>query len=355
MRNYFRSNLQELSAPAVNVPVKKYMMCLNESWMDPYQEIRQTFLKKMETVHLNRYFSQITPQLRTALAEYIGFGITEEQFVWGNGADDILYHIFLAVRENAQSYAVSIAPSYFDYKTFCRAVDLNIRFLNLREDYSFDTEEYLQLAAHPDCRLAIVCNPNNPTGNLFPDEQILTILDEIRDKPVLIDETYFEFSGKTFLDKLADNPQLVIVRSFSKAFAGAGLRFGYAVSNTDNISQLKKVMTTFHSSILIQTFALSILNNREAFCRVVSDTICRRNELYKGLSEIQGLTVVPTETNFLILSMGERSGELFEYLKDNEVAVRDIGAHPLLKNFLRATISNDEDNNLLYKLISQFA
>lgn len=145
--------------------------------------------------------------------------------LYGNGADDILYHIFLAVRESEQSFALSLAPSYFDYKTFALAVGLKVRFLDLEPDFSFDTYEYIRRASDPNCRLAILCNPNNPTGNLFSKEQLRQIITALPDKLVLIDETYYEFSGCTFAEELAQYPNLILVRSFSKAFSSAGLRF----------------------------------------------------------------------------------------------------------------------------------
>lgn len=354
MAELFRSDLKNLKKPATNVPVRKHMMCLNESWLDPFPVIREKLLRRLKQVHLNRYFSDVTAELHYALADYAGYGVSTQQIVWGNGADDILYHIFLAVREDNESFALSPAPSYFDYKTFCRAVGLNIRFQDLNQDFSLNFKTFIDQAQDTNCKLVIVCNPNNPTGNLISEEDILTILNEVTDKPVLVDETYYEFSGQTLLPYLDIYPHLILVRSFSKAFSSAGLRFGYAISNEDNINQVKKVMTTFHSSILIQSFALTILENKTEFLNQVEDIKKERDAVYLSLQKINGITVHPTSTNFLIFSAQEKSGELFTYLKANEVAVRDIGAHPLLKNFLRVTISNAEDNSLFLEVVRRF-
>jgi len=354
MKNLFRTDLIDKEPSLVSVPVRKKMMCLNESCLDPYQAIKEKFLARMENVHLNRYLSPLTQELGAKLAAYIGCGIREENVVWGNGADDILYHVFLSVRENSDAFAVCLAPSYFDYKTFCEAVGLKVKFLELNEDFSFDTDSYLELASHPDCMLAILCNPNNPTGNLFPDAQLRLIVDSLPDKLVLIDETYYEFSDRTFAGELSKHPNLILTRSFSKAFSGAGLRFGYAISSPENIYSLKKVFTTFHTSILNQAFALTILENVPLFCGQVLDVIKLRDEMYQRLSSLEGLTVYPSATNFLTFTIGEKTQQLFEYLKDNDIAVRDVGAHRRLKNCLRATLSCPEDNEALYRVIRQF-
>jgi len=355
MNPFFRTDLAHKKPPIITVPVCKRMMCLNESCLDPYQAIKEQVLQRMEITHLNRYLSPVTEELHQKLADYIGHGIKPENVIWGNGADDILYHIFLAVRENAASHAVSLAPTYFDYKTFCGAVGLGIRSLDLNPDFSFDTDRFLEMASHPDCRLAILCYPNNPTGNLFPPEQIRHIIRNLPDKLVLVDETYYEFSGCTFVPELKDHPNLILTRSFSKAFSSAGLRFGYAISSAENIYELSKVFTTFHTSIFNRVFAATILENVPLFCAHVRRIIAMRDEMFALLSAIPSLTVFPSHTNFLTFTLGERTPQLFDYLKDNDIAVRDVGAHPLLRHCLRATLSSEEDNQALYQSISRFS
>ena len=343
MNTLFRTDLSKISASTVNVPVRKRMMCLNESCMDPYSIILTSFHERMKDVRLNRYFSPVTDELHTKLTSYVGHQLSADHLLYGNGADDILYHIFLAVRESEQSFALSLAPSYFDYKTFALAVGLKVRFLDLEPDFSFDTYEYIRRASDPNCRLAILCNPNNPTGNLFSKEQLRQIITALPDKLVLIDETYYEFSGCTFAEELAQYPNLILVRSFSKAFSSAGLRFGYAVSAPSNIAELKKVFTTFHQSILSSAFALTILENKQLFLDQVKGILKLKEDLYQKMRDIREIEVYSSATNFLTFTIGEQSLELFEYLKEQDIALRDVGAHPRLKNCLRVTISCIED------------
>lgn len=353
MNPLFRSDLAEAGPSVINVPVRPRMMCLNESCLDPYQAIKEQFLASMEKVRLNRYLSPLTAELHQCLAAYAR--VEETGVVWGNGADDILYHIFLAVRENAAAYAVCLAPSYFDYGTFCRMVGLNIRYLDLEPDFSFDSEAYLRLASHPDCRLAILCNPNNPTGNLYDAEQLLRIVDALPDKLVLVDETYFEFSGATLVGELDRRPNLMLTRSFSKAFSGAGLRFGYALSAPDNIYSLRKVLTTFHTSILNQAFAYSILEHVALFQAQVAEITAARDTMYRQLSDLPGVTVHPSWTNFLTFSVGEGTPRLFEHLQEQGIAVRDVGAHRLLRGHLRVTVSCAEDNSAFLDVMSRWS
>jgi len=350
---YFRSDLEKRKLPTINVPHSDLMMCLNESELDSFQAIKAKLLERLESVHLNRYFSEVTDELAVKLAEYIGFGVTPDCISWGNGADEMLYYLFAAVRGDWDSYAASLAPSYFDYKTYCNAVGMQAQFMPLNPDFSFDADEYIKRVNQPQCRLAILCNPNNPTGNLLDTTQIERVISETN-KPVLIDETYFEFSGVTWADRLQKYPNLVLIRSFSKAFSSAGLRFGYMISSKENMHEIKKVMTHFHTGILSQAFALTILENKNLFLNHNKAIIRNRDMLFNQLEAIQGLTALNTHTNFLLFSAGERSLELYEALQNDGIAVRDIGKHPLTKNYLRVTVASEKSNGVFLESVKKF-
>ena len=340
-------------ATKVEVPHKKIMMSLNESSLNPLAFIKEAFLDNISSVSLNRYFNDISQKLEEKLLEYIGHNIGPDQLLMGNGADQMLYYLFLAFRDSEDDYALSLAPSYFDYRSYCSAVGLGFKTMELDREFDFSPEEYLKRAEDPHCRLIIICYPNNPTGNLFKEEKILHILKNTR-KPVLIDETYFEFSGKTFVDRLADHKNLIIVRSFSKSFSVAGLRFGYMLSSTGNINEIRKVFPAFNLSLLIQTFAYTLLEKREQFLEHNKNVIKLRQILYNNLSSIKGVTVHPSETNFLIFTVGEKTPELFEYLGKQEISVRSMHKLPLLANYLRVSIGSETDNQYFVDAVKEF-
>ena len=349
----FRKDLEAKKAVEINVPHKKVMMCLNESTLNPLDAVKDQLLENLKSVPLNRYFNDITPKLKNKLAEYVGYGIKPSQILFGNGADEMLYYIFNSVRESVRSYAVSLAPSYFDYKSYCDAVGLGFEPIELNKDFNFSAEEYLEKLNHPNCKLGILCNPNNPTGNLIPDKKIVHIL-ENTDKLVLLDETYFEFSGITFADVLHKYPNLIIVRSFSKAFSVAGLRFGYLITSEENARELGKVMTAFHSSLMIQTFAYTILENKQIFLDHTENVKDIRNKLYIWMLSQDYITVYPSHTNFLIFTIGDSTPELFDYLSANDVALRPVWGRPLLKNHIRISIGTQTEVELFMGLFLKF-
>ena len=350
---FFRDDLLEKEKVNVKVPHKKNMLCLNENPLNPLKFIENDFFTILKNeVDLNRYFSTITKELEDKLCAYVGFGLDKKNFIYGNGADEMLYYLFTAVKDN-NAFALSLSPSYFDYKSYSGAVGLNIVFQSLNNEFDFDEDKFLSKLNNVNCKLGILCNPNNPTGNLLDYEKIEYIIRNT-DKLILVDETYYEFSNLTFADKIKDYDNLVIIRSFSKSFAAAGVRFGYLLSNNNNIREIEKVKTVFNMSLLIQAFIVSILNNLGRFKDNIEKIINIRQELFESLNSRDGIIAKPSYTNFLIFSIGENTKLLFDYLAENDFALRDIGNHPVLENFIRVSIGTKKQNCELIKLIDNF-
>ena len=351
--NNFRNDLQEKPEIKLAVPVRKYMMCLNESSLNPLDILNEQIAETMQKVKLNKYVSEVTPILLAKLAEYVGYGVKDTQILFGNGVDDMLYFLFTAAREAKEDYCLSLAPSYFDYKIYSGSVGLEMVFLPFHQNFDFSEEEYLEKLNHPNCKLGIICNPNNPTGHLIPAEKIIYILKNTQ-KPILVDETYFEFSGITFMDKLADFPNMIISRSFSKSFSAAGLRFGYLISSPENIKYLNKVIPVFNTSILTQAIALTILENPTVFAANNAAVINEKENMYKKMKSFQEVIVHPSHTNFLTFSLGDKSTEFFNFLLQRDISIRPVGGHSLLANHLRVTVCDAISNSKFLEALQDF-
>lgn len=349
----FRSDLAQIDDPSdIGVERKKVMMCLNEGVLDPYQMIDEAFHQGMQGVQLNRYFDDVHGALRDELIKYVGHGVGKNNLVWGNGCDDMIHNVFLACRKTKDSFALSLAPSYFDYLTFSRSVGLGMEFLDFEDDLSFSVDKFLDILNSPNCTLGILCNPNNPTGQLLEDEKIIKVLEGTK-KPVLLDETYFEFSGKTLAHRIGDFENLLIVRSFSKAFSMAGVRFGYLISQPQNVLNVRKVQTTFNISSLTKSFVYSILLNKESFLHHTQLAKERTQALRTELMAL-GASAMPSYTNFVTFSFGEHSDDLYEYLGRHDIAIRNVNFHRLLENHLRVSCGTLEENELFLSRVKEF-
>jgi len=350
VRSRFRADLTKIRETVVDVPHKNFMMCLNESTLNPFEILSKEIIQKLRNVPFNRYFNSITQELLNLLSHYVG--LDKEYIMMGNGADEMLYYTFVSVRENKKDFALSLSPSYFDYKSYSGAVGLKIQYIDLNQDFDFSTHKYLEKSKDPDCKLAIICNPNNPTGNLFPKTKIIEIIENCQ-QLVLVDETYFEFSGETLLNEIDNYRNLIVVRSFSKAFSAAGLRFGYLLSHPDNIKELKKVKTVFNLNLITQAIGTVILENQGLFQNYILKVIKQREKLFSSLSNMPGLTPFNTKTNFLIFK-SRFSKQLYTHLQNCEIAIRAIWTHPVLRDFLRVTVSKPSENKFFYEKTRDF-
>ncbi len=346
----FRKDLQDKEAVKIDVPHREVMMCLNENPLNPYPELEEEFHNILEKVPFNRYLNDVTNKLYAKLSQYTGVG--ENCLTFGNGADEMLYYLFTSINDQ-NSYVLSLAPSYFDYTSYSSAVGMSIRYLHLNQEFNFGADEFLHLMQHKDCKLGIICNPNNPTGNLFAKQKIVNIL-ENTDKLILVDETYFEFSRKSVVDYIHKYSNLIILRTFSKSFAAAGLRFGYLISNAKNIKEIRKVMTAFNLSLVIQAFALVILRNKKIFLHNIDKIIQERENLFFELEKIKSIKPIQSRTNFITFTAGKRTRELFEYLQNRGIALRAVWQHPVLENHIRVTISNKKDNKFFLQEVKDF-
>lgn len=346
----FRKDLQHKEAVKIAVPHQDVMMCLNENPLNPYPELKKEFHSILAGVSFNRYFNEVTQELKSELSNYTG--VNKNCILMGNGADEMLYYLFTAVND-PDSYILTLAPSYFDYTSYSSAVGLSARYLHLTQNFDFTEDEFLYLLKDDNCKLGIICNPNNPTGNLFSGQKIINIL-ENTDKLILIDEAYFEFSGVTFVDLIQKYPHLIILRTFSKSFATAGLRFGYLLSNQENIKEINKVITAFNLSLVIQAFALIILRNKEIFLEQINKIVKERVFIFSELKKIKEIEPIRSYTNFITFKAGEVSEALFEYLKEQGIALRAVWQHPVLKDHLRVTLSSEKDNRSFLHKVQEF-
>ncbi len=338
----FRPDLDLQVPSSIQVPRTEVMMSLNEGPRDPLTALWSDISERLLGVGMNRYRRPVTGALLDELGRYVG--VRADNLLMGNGADEVLYYIFTSMRRGPDDFVVSIAPTYPDYKRYARAVGLGMKEVTLSGDFLFDPSAVAAVAEHPRCRAVIVCNPNNPTGNLFPLEAVEELI-RTTACLLIIDEAYFEFSGVTFLDRATTNRRVVLVRSFSKGFSAAGLRFGYLVGCRETVAEIHKVRTFFNLGLVTQAIALELLLHREEIGRWNRSIMQERKRLCTEMLRIPGITPYPSETNFVLFRVVGDHRAVQSFLASRGISVRDVSLHPLLANCLRVTIGTAEENS----------
>ncbi|MFH0862636.1 MAG: histidinol-phosphate transaminase [Candidatus Altiarchaeota archaeon] len=279
------------------------------------------------------------------------FGVKPGQVMVTNGSDQGIDIIVRAYVEKGDEVVIP-TPSFAMFYQAAQVEGADIRKVLYNEDLSFPTERVLDAICEKTA-LVILCNPNNPTGTPIARGDIVRILEKAKDVPVYVDETYFEFSRESAVDLVGIYDNLVITRTFSKAFGLAALRAGFVISDERNIRELMKVRGPYDVNMIAKTAIVSAIRNRrpvEKYARQVMEE--SRPLMIAGL-ENMGFMVYPTSANFIIVRFGDAAGDITARLGKKGVLVRDRSDYPLLGGCVRVSIGTVKDTKHFLKMLRE--
>jgi histidinol-phosphate aminotransferase len=300
-------------------------------------------------VSLNRYPDASAAKLKSTLRQTMQ--IPEAcGLVLGNGSDELIQIIAMALAKPGVAI-LSIEPSFVMYRmiaTFC-----GVRYVGvpLREDFSLDFGAMLTAIEQEKPAVIFIAYPNNPTGNLFAVEDIEAI---IKAAPglVVIDEAYTPFAGKSFLPRLAEFPNLIVMRTLSK-LGLAALRLGYMVGAKEWMDEFEKLRLPYNINSLTQEIASKVLEAGDALQAQAETIVAERTRVYHELAGMNGVKVFRSQANFLLLHVPDAL-LAFNGLKARQILVKNVhGAHPMLDNCLRVTIGTPAENDAFLNVLSE--
>jgi histidinol-phosphate aminotransferase len=296
---------------------------------------------------LNRYPVPSAERLRALIKDIMQVPAGCEVLL-GNGSDECIQYITATV---AREGAVVMAPAPSFVMFSMQAFFYRLRFAGvpLREDFTLDAEAFLAAVATERPALVWIAYPNNPTGNAFPIPDIERI---VRAAPglVVIDEAYQPFAGATFMPRLADFENMVVMRTVSK-IGMAGLRLGYVCGRPEWIEAFNKARSPFNINVVTEAVALKLLESKPVLDEQAGRVLAERERLRPELQKMPGLTVYPSVANFFLARVRGAPGagtRVYERLKAQGVLVRNFdGGAPALANCLRLTVGSPEENRIL--------
>ena len=293
---------------------------------------------------INRYPDPLQEKLKERLAPLKG--VRPSQIFLGNGSDeaiDLVYRIFC---NPGKDNVVAIAPTYGMYKVCADINDVEYRGVPLTEDWQLDTKALLNAC---DARTKVIwlCSPNNPTGNDFPREAIHGVLTGFSGI-VVVDEAYCDFSSQVPFRSLLDNyPNLIVLNTFSKAWASAAIRLGMAFASEEIISLFNKVKYPYNVNLLTQEKALALLSDFGTIDAWLAQIRREREHVLPALAELPiVLKVFPTDANFVLVRVTD-ANRIYRYLIEKGIVVRNRTRVQLCKDCLRITIGTRQENNEL--------
>lgn len=310
-------------------------------------KVEEALIRKIKSMEFNRYPDSNCIALKTAISKYTGVGT--DSIAIGNGSDELI-NIVLQTFINPGDTLAIYNPTFSMYKIYGTIWGARIWEYNMDSSFEFKLAEFISCLKKEKPKLVFLCNPNNPTGGrleLSEIEQIVKGLDSI----VIVDEAYFEFSGITASGFLSSCDNLIILRTFSKAFGLAGLRAGYILASPSVISYVDRVRSPFNVNVFAQTAAEEVLKNIDAVAERIEVIKSERTRLIALLTEIEGLQCFESWSNFILLR-SSFAGKINKRLQKAGIYIRSF-SNPILKDCLRITIGSPGENDRLYKVVKE--
>jgi histidinol-phosphate aminotransferase len=334
---------------AYHVPDSKGMVKL-DAMENPYSlpdNLRRELAEVLSRVDLNRYPEPSPRKLRELLARKMGVPDGMELLL-GNGSDELLQVVTVALARPGAAVMFP-SPAFVMYSMYAKFLSMKAVPVPVREDFSFDAAAFVARMKVEQPAIVFIAYPNNPTGLLYPEKDLAEV---IRAAPglVVMDEAYHAFAGRTFMGRLGEFANLVVLRTVSK-LGLAGIRLGYLAGRPQWIEQFDKVRSPYNVNVLTQAAALFLLEHLDVLEEQAARIRADRGSLAKALAALPGVTVFPSEANFLLIRVPDADAA-FEGLRRQGVLVKNLNM-PAMRNCLRITVGTPDENRILLNALQE--
>ena len=312
----------------------------NENNYGPAPEVAAALKRAAGSINKYPYKDSL---VREKVAEYCD--TCPENILLANGSDeslDIIYKTF-------SGPVLSFRPTYSEYRIFAEALGEKYLDTGLEKDFQFPLEGFIKESRQ--ANILVLCSPNNPTGTVIRQEDLESVLGQ--GKLTVVDEAYVEFYGRSAVGLVEEYPNLIVIRTFSKAFALAGLRIGYAISNPEIISLMDKVKPPFSVNALAQEAALAALGDLAYMEKTVKKIRKDREMLYREINK--KFSAVRSHSNFILADVSPRkSDEVYGRFLGKRIIVRNFGKFPGFPGeYIRVSVGSGEENKRFLEALKE--
>lgn len=324
------------------------MISANENPRPVPAAVQEKIIGAIAQIDLNRYPDPLANRLRTLIGETWGY--SKEFVLLGNGGDELLFDIALAWGGPGRTM-LTCPPTFSVYEANAQLTETNVVKIPRLSDFSLDETAILERISEGDIDYIIITSPNNPTGNATSPDFIETLL-RSTDALVMVDEAYGEFGGQSMIPSLERYPNLVVLKTFSKAYSLAGVRLGYIMANPQVIQECIKVRQPYSVDAVSQAIGEAVYEDRALLQPGIDEIIECRSWLYDALSFLPHIEVFPSDANYILIRL-PNADEIWQQLYDRSILVRNFSKSALLKDCLRITVGTMEENERLVGALSE--
>ena len=315
---------------------KVYKLDWNESTIPPSPSVLNALDDFLKNQPLNWYPDLEARALRTKLSDYVG--VPDNHILVTNGSDDAL-DLVCRTYLNSRDEVVVPMPTYTHFLVFAGARGAQVSHVYGDTPFDRNTAGVLSTIGYQ-TKLIYLVSPNNPTGVVYPQNEIEAILQAAPNAIVIVDEAYYEFSGKSAVPLIAKYPNLVVTRTFSKSFGIAGLRIGYVVAHPEVISSLKRLHNPKSVNMHGQVAAAAALDDLD-YLRTYVRQVTESKKIWVDYFGEKGIRCYSGDANFVLLEV-EDPNRFCELLADHGVYIRDRSSIPQLRHFVRMSVGTVE-------------
>jgi histidinol-phosphate aminotransferase len=344
-----RDDLKGLKPYAVPVTRAGIVLDSNENPWNLPDEVLKDILDKINGIDFNRYPEIGSGWLKTCLAD--GYRLGPDNVMIGNGSNEVILNLLLAFG-GPNRKAMMFEPTYSMHGNLCRIASTETIIVPLGKDYAFDDEAANSAFIAEKPNIVFLNSPNNPTGNLVPLDAIEKVC-RSGDFLVVVDEAYGEFSGETCLPLIKEYKNLVVVKTFSKAFRLAAARVGYALADPGIIAGLDKVKLPYNLNSLSLSAAALVWQKRDVVLETVAEIVSERERIMLSLDEMEGNVPFPSFANFILFRTDRDASPIFKRLLGKGIQVRNFSTKRRLENCLRVTVGTPEENDAFLEALKE--
>ena len=344
-----KPGVRALRAYALSPDLALVKINQNENPWDAPERVKEETWRRLAERKWSRYPDFIPTRLHEklgAFAEWNADGV-----IAGNGSNELIQALLMVTLGEGKRVLIS-EPTFALYRQIATVLGAEVTSVPLTSRLSYDVDALQKAVITIDPDVTIICSPNNPTGCVIADRELKNLLAAARGI-VVVDEAYHEFAGHSVAPLLGAHANLIVLRTFSKAMALAGLRVGYLLAAPELTREISKAVLPYNLNALSQIAAEVAVEMYETELRpLVQKIIGERERLLVELGNIPGLDPVASHGNFLLVRSAMDARTVFRELLRRQILIRDLSGYPMLAECFRVSVGTPEENN---KLIASLA
>ena len=316
----------------------------NENPFDLPEVIKKEVVRRLEARPWSRYPEFVPASLLDRLSEFSGW--PGEGLLAGNGSNELIQALLMVTLSQGKRVLIC-EPTFALYRQISTVLCADVHSVGLTPDLRFDVAALRQAIDRIRPDVTIICSPNNPTGCVIVDEDLAMLLSQ-SEGLIAVDEAYHEFAQHSVAGLLKEFKNLVVLRTFSKAMALAGARVGYLLADSEIVREIAKAVLPYNMNIFSQTAAEVSIEMYEAELRPLIDRIIdERRRVFLELETIDGIGLVESSANFMVVRSRINPKQVFEQLLARDILIRDVSSYPMLSEYFRVNVGTPAENDLL--------